>query len=70
MVDFQFVQREESSSESRWLKIYVGGIGPEGKMKALDPTCPVGVPVGRRKGKTHAYLDCVRDGKTKKVVVR
>ena len=68
VVDFQFVQREESSSESRWLKIYVGGIGPEGKMKALDPACPVGVPVGRRKGKTHAYLDCVKDGKTKKLL--
>ena len=65
VVDFQFVQREESSSESRWLKIYVGGIGPEGKMKALDPACPVGVPEGRRKGKTHAYLDCVKDGKQK-----
>jgi hypothetical protein len=68
VVDFQFVQREESSSESRWLKIYVGGIGPEGKMKALDPACPVGVPEGRRKGKTHAYLDCVKDGKTKKLL--
>jgi len=68
VVDFQFVQREESLSESRWLKIYVGGIGPEGKMKALDPACPVGVPVGRRKGKTHAYLDCVKDGKTKKLL--
>lgn len=68
VVDFQFVQREESSSESRWLKIYVGGIGPEGKMKALDPACPVGEPEGRRKGKTHAYLDCVKDGKTKKLL--
>ena len=68
VVDFQFVQREESSSESRWLKIYVGGIGPEGKMKALDPACPVGEPDGRRKGKTHAYLDCVKDGKTKKLL--
>ncbi len=72
---FQFVPREEhlsSSSSSRWLKIYAGGIGPEGKMKALDPTCPVSVIDSvdgrRRKRKTYAYLDCVTDGKTKKLL--
>jgi hypothetical protein len=73
---FQFVQRDEqksgktSLSESRWLKIYAGGIGPEGKMKALDPTCPV-EKSSENKGKTiveYAYLDCVTDGKTKKLL--
>ena len=41
-------------------------------MKALDPTCPVSVIDSvdgrRRKRKTYAYLDCVTDGKTKKLL--
>jgi hypothetical protein len=62
---YEFVSK--NSSSSRWLKIYAGGIGPEGKMKALDPMCSVFCADEKddqqliKKKKKFVYLDSMKE---------